>query len=431
MTGRIIDAPTPSAPVPLPRNRPSAVPIAENVVQVRRPGSKEVATLEVNGMLFTNWTSVRVEQRVTEAFPTFQFECTEEAPVPAQILGAQFVPGSVVRVFLGGVSAVFGYIIERHVAYEAMSHAVQLVGCGDTFDLTNSSVPLDRLGGHDNQSVTELARDISAHLGIQIHERGAVDQAPFDNIQVQPGETPMQVIERYAVMRNIVIGSEANGGLLLIGEHDATPSGDLVEGVHILRANCVIKDNSVYRKIFTVGQNKGSDDANGDPQLKQLSMVEGSSTRNRHMVVVANVADTQHGIERRTRMEEVFTEGSYIEANITVQGWFKDNNASESLWRAGEYYTINSPSLILNGAVLGCAGCVYEQTDQGGTITTMQLVKPEHMNGKLNYRAETVAYQRRKLEEDRAKAVAAQKAAADKAAQQQPQQPPQRRRQRV
>src|SRR3954471_24934408 len=93
-------------------NKPSPPAPSSNEPPARRPGSKEVATLEVRGSLFTNWTSVRVEQRVTQAYPVFQFECTEEAPVPLSINGAQFVPGDVVRVFLGGVSAVFGYIVE-------------------------------------------------------------------------------------------------------------------------------------------------------------------------------------------------------------------------------------------------------------------------------------------------------------------------------
>jgi prophage tail gpP-like protein len=127
------------------------------------------------------------------------------------------------------------------------------------------------------------------------------------------------------------------------------------------------------------------------------------------LVTIADVADTMHGVQRRAMMEKVFTEGSFLDAQITVQGWFKDQNQSSDVWKAGEYYTVTSPSLILNGLVLGCAGCVYEQNDQG-TTTTLQMVRPIHMNGLLNYRdamAETMAKQR---------ADAAAQAAADIAA---------------
>jgi len=348
-------------------------------------GSKEVATLQVRGSLFTNWTSIRIEQNISEWFPKFQFECTEESPMPLVVDALQFIPGDVVTAYVGGVPAVFGFITERHVAYDAQQHGVRLVGVGDTFDLTSSMVPLEKLNGHDGQPWMALAADLANHLGIKIIPRGAVDGAPFENIQVQPGEVISQILERYARMRNIVIGSNATGGLLAIGEHPATSTGTLTEGYNILRANCVVRDTPIFKKIYAVGQNFSSDQANGDPQNKQVAMLYGTSTRNRYMTAVADVADTMHGIQRRAEMEKVFTEGAKIEAQITVQGWFKDNNRSDSAWRAGEYYAVESPSLILHD-ILGCKQCVYEQNSSGGTTTTMTMVNPVHMNGRRNYR---------------------------------------------
>ena len=382
-------------------------------VYERMPGPKEIATLEVKGQFYSNWTTVHVEQKWTEAFPTFTFDCTEDVPIPLTVNGAQFVPGDVVRVLLGGAPAVFGYISERHVGFDGQQHGVRLIGCGDTSDLTNSSIPLDKLSGHDGKSVEQLAKDLSAHLNIGIHLRGDVDGKPFDNIQPLPGETPMQCIERYAKMRSILIGSEANGGLLLIGEHPATSLGWLVEGINIKSANCVVRDPMIYKRIFAVAQGVGSDKANGDQQNKQVSEVDGSSTRNRVLVVVADVADTQHGIQKRAEMEKVFTEGSNIEAQITVQGWFKDANASDDIWRAGEYYAVTAPSLILYDEVMGCSGCTYEQTD-AGTTTTLTMVKPIHMNGRMNYSKEAMVFraQQAQAARDKAAADSAAKAAA-------------------
>ncbi|UPT99207.1 hypothetical protein J4G48_0014645 [Bradyrhizobium barranii subsp. apii] len=392
-------------------SRPLSTP--EKTEPVRLNTGKEIATLEVRGNLFTNWTSVRVEQRVTQPFPTFQFECTEESPVPLVWDAMQFVPGDIVRVYVGGVPAVFGYITERHVGFDARNHGVRLIGCGDTVDLTNSMVPIEKLNGHDGKSWSALARDLMQHLGIKLKETGAVDNTPFENIQIQPGETIMAAIERYAKMRNIVIGSNAMGGLLAIGENPASPTGDLIEGVDILRANAVMRDQMVYKKIYVLGQSTGSNNAYGDSQNKQIAYESGTSSRNRYMVTVADIADTMHGVQRRAMMEKVFTEGSFIEAQVTVQGWFKNQNQSDDVWKAGEYCTITSPSLILNGQVLGCAGCVYEQTEQG-TTTTLQLVDPIHMNGRLSYlpttmrvlsdqRAKVAAEQAQKLAEERAK----------------------------
>ena len=352
----------------------------------RTPGGKEIATLEVAGERWSNWTSVRVEQKVSEAFPTFQFETSENVEVPLKVRGEQWQPGDGVRVYVGGVPAVFGYITERHVAYDGKQHAVRLIGVGDTYDLPTSSVPLDVTEqNHDNKNWIQLAKDITAHLNIKIHSVNA-DPKPFQKIGIQPGETIMQVLERYARMRNIVIGSRATGGLVGVGEHSSTVSGELIEGYNILKANAVVRDSHIYKRIFAVGQNTGGGSGGGaSAENTQKVELPGSHSRNRHMVAVCEIADDMYGVARRCKMERVFTEGSEIEANITVQGWFKDNNASDRVWKAGEYYFINSPSLILNGVVLGCAACTYEQ-NAGGTTTTMNMVKPEHMNGLLNYR---------------------------------------------
>lgn len=352
-----------------------------------RFGSKEIITLEVNGQLFTNWTTVRVEQKVTEWFPTFQFEDSEETPLPDTVNGAQFVPGNIVRVYVGGVPAVYGYISERHVGYDAKQHGVRLIGVGRTADLTNSCVPLAVLNGHDGQTFQQLSDSITAHLGITIKQIGAVDNTPFEKIAIQPGDTIQNTLERYARGRNIVIGSDPYGNLLAIGENQSYSSGVLVEGANILRANCVLRDQTIFKKIFVIAQGQGSDSANGDPQNKQVAQLDGSSTRERHMVVPYELAEKdKHGVERRAQMEKLFTEGSYLEAQITVQGFFKDFNQSEDVWKAGEYYAVNAPMLILDNVLLGCASCVYEQSDAGGSTTTLTMVLPIHMNGLLNFR---------------------------------------------
>lgn len=380
----------------VPTVQPGAAP------SIRTPGSKEIASLEVKGAVHTNWKNVRIEQQVTEWYPTFMFETTEYTPVPLQQAGLQFQPGDSVRVYIGHHQAVFGYITERHVAFDSKTHAIRLIGNGDTFDIPTSSVPLEVVEQtHDNKNVFQLAKDITAHLNIKIGVYGDVDMKTFDKIGIAPGETMAMVIEKYARQRNIVIGSMPTGGLLLIGENPVTSSGNLIEGDNILKANAVIRDVHKYKKILaTQADTGGSSSSGGGFQSNSKYELEGTHTRNRHMVAVCEVADGPHGTMRRCHMERVFTEGTEIEANITVQGWFKDNNSSDSPWRAGEYYFINSPSLMLAGAVLGCAQCVYEQSD-GGTTTTMKMVDPPHMNGLLNYRKAGIDFER----EQRARAT--------------------------
>jgi prophage tail gpP-like protein len=342
----------------------------------------EIAGIEVNGRLFHDWTSVMVEARYADWYPIFSFECTEDSPVPIDWRALQFAPGDVVKVTLAAQPAVHGYVTERHVGYDKRNHGVRIIGCGKTIDLPTSSVPLEKTGNHDGKSWPQLAQDLMSHLGIPLEMRGAVDATPFEQIQVQPGETIASAQERYARMRKIVIGSSPNGALIAIGDHSAQTSGYLTEGENILSANCVIRDLNVYKKIYALGQQNGNDDHNMDQANKQIAQVGGTSARNRYLIVPADIADTPHGIQQRAEMEKVFTEGSQIEAHITVQGWLK---SSGQLWKAGEYYWVKSPMLILN-RLLGCKVCTYEQDNARGTITTLQMVDPVHMNGKPDMR---------------------------------------------
>jgi prophage tail gpP-like protein len=371
-------------PLPVIEHKPQVPGVPLRAPPQRLPGSKEIATLRVRNELFTNWTSVRVEQRVTEAFPTFQFECTEESPMPLKPWMLAFVPGDVVQVYVGGAPAVYGYIIERHVGYDGTNHGVRLIGSGDTIDLTNSTVPVEKIKNYSNKSWTEIFHILTEHLGTKLTTKN-IDNTPYADVQVLPGETIMTALERYARPRNIVIGSVASGGLLALGEHQGVSTGKLQESVNILRANCVVRDHRVYKRYVVIAQGKGSDSAHGAGQNQQKAELGGTSRRNRQWVIPMEVADTMHGVQRRVKMEHVFCEGSYIEAQITVQGWFKDSNQSDEVWRAGEYYSVYSPSLMMHGEILGCQSCVYEQNAQG-TTTTLTMVLPEWMNGFFNVR---------------------------------------------
>jgi prophage tail gpP-like protein len=346
-------------------------------------GFKEIIVLEVNGWLFSEWTTVRVEQLNTEPFPKFQFECTEESPIPLKVDALQFVPGDIVRVFIGGQLVVYGYIIERHVGYDAKQHGVRLIGTGDTIDVTTTSVPPDKLGNHDGKTWQQLANDLTAHLGIKVTLQGDVDNTPIKQIQVNPGETIWNTLDRYAKHRNIILGSRPQGGILAIGDHSAETNGYLIEGQNILRANCVVRDQWVYKHKYGIGQDSGSDQSNMDKANKQIAYDPGPHQRNRYLVILGDIADIPHGIQQRLQMEKKFTDATEIEAQITVQGWFKDYSQSNDLWKAGEYYHVRSPSLILD-QTLGCKGCVYEQSDAGST-TTLTMVDPRHMGGKPNF----------------------------------------------
>lgn len=355
---------------------------------------KEVATLIIGGQMYRDWTSVDVVRRYTEWFPSFQFDCTEfddmkranpSFSMDAYRSNIRIKPGDKVQVLLGGQLAVEGYVTERHVGYDANNHGVRIVGVGKSFDLTNTSVIPQTAGSYDGKNWEQIARAILGPTGVGLKILGKLDAAVFERAHILPAEVNAAVLERYARMRKIIIGSTPFGEVLAVGEHQAISQDTLQEGGNIKAANAVLKDDNVYKKIYALGSKPGSDNSFGDDVNKMVESVDGSSTRNRYLVVPSDVADGEHGLQQRARMQLNFTDGLELVANIVVQGWLRQNG---QLWKDGDYYFVNSPMLILND-LLGCKEVTFHQSNAAGTISTLVMVDPSHMNGKPNMSGST------------------------------------------
>ena len=340
---------------------------------------EEVAVVKVNGREYGDWTSVLVTVEFMSWFPKFSVEITEfsEAPSTTLIRAQQILPGDLVEVLLAGYLVVTGFVSERHAAYDGNNHAVRINGVGMSWDLTKSSV-WTQSGSFDNKSITEFTREMLKPTGVGLKVIGNVDNTPFENIHVQPGEVIAGAIERYAKMRKTIVGSNEFGDLTLVGDHSATIADYLIEGRNIKAANCVIRDVEVYRRYIALGQQNSNDSHNGDKANKQVAEEQGDANQGRGRVHVepAPIADSEHGVRQLAKFTKNMLEGTRIEAHITVQGWLRENF---ELYRAGAYYWVQSPMLALN-QLLGTQSITYAQ-DAGGTYTVLTLVDPNHING--------------------------------------------------
>jgi prophage tail gpP-like protein len=339
----------------------------------------EVATLTVNGRDYTDWTSVTVIDDTTQAYPLFSFECTEFTPVPTVFGAEQIKPGDTVTVSLAGQQVLFGFVIERQVGYDGKMHAIMISGTSLTHNVAISSILPQTNGNYDNMTFLQIATKAAAYHGVPVKSFGDISGIPFKHSQHQPGEITYSFIERHAKMRNVRMGSTAFGELLLVGPHAPVLAGDLVESQNILRANCVVRDEDVYKKLVAIGQQPGHDDTSGDPANKGVAETDGSSERPVYSIHPADTPTSQYNeLLLRAQTQKRFTEGSRIQANITVQGWVQGTG---KLWRAGEYYSVTSPMLILNGEMLGCKKITYDQHEGSGTTTVLEMVSPIMMNG--------------------------------------------------
>jgi prophage tail gpP-like protein len=336
------------------------------------PNPQEVASIVVGGRRFDDWESVWVQHRWTEQYPLFRFTAAERDPVPELWQTLQFKPQDECAIYLGGMLAINGVILTRQVAYDANSHGVMLQGVGIQWYVGRASV-LDEKGNFDEMTFEQIARKVIAPFGVGIHVIGSLNATPFKRLQVNPGETVWDFLERLARVRGIILGSDHLGNFLLIGDHAGSLIGSLIEGVNILKCQCVIAVENMFSEYWVRAQTAASDDQHGRQASEQECKVPGTAKRYSPLLTPAeqpvwNLAE----VCDRASNEALWHEGTIIQATITVQGWF---NPAGGLWAAGADVIVRSPMAMLD-MVLKVQTATFTQDRNSGTLTMLDLVAP-------------------------------------------------------
>jgi prophage tail gpP-like protein len=338
----------------------------------RVPNPDEVATLIVAGHRFDDWETVWVQHRWADAFPLFRFTCAERDPVPQLWAKLQFKPGDECAIYLGGQLAIAGFILQRQVAYDGKNHAVQLTGVGRTWAAARGSI-LDKTGNFDDMTFEQVARKVIAPFGVGAKTVGTLNAIPFKRLQVEPGETLWNFLERIARPRGIVMGSDHLGNFLLIDHHDYPVVQNLIEGVNILRCQCIISIENTRSDFRVRGQTAASDDQHGTKASEQEAGVPGSLKYYSPLLTPAEQPVWSIGeLADRAKNEAVWNEGTIVTATITVQGWLR---SAGQLWLAGEKVYVNSPMAMLD-MDMKIQTATFTQDRNSGTLTTLDLVAP-------------------------------------------------------
>lgn len=336
------------------------------------PNPAEVAQVIVRGQVFDLWESVWVQSRYAEAYPIFRFTAAERDPVPELWKKLQFKPGDNCTIRLGGQLAATGVIIERQVAYDANSHAVQLSGKGIQWYATKSSVKHET-GNFDGQTFEQVARTVIGEYGVGVRTIGTLNATPFKRLSIQPGELVWDFLERIARPRGIVLGSDIEGNTLLIDHHAGEVVEQLIEGQNILKMQCVISKEHAFTDYIVRGQCGGDDEQHGAASSEQECSAKGTASRYCVNITPAEQPVWGKGeICDRAQWEAIWHEGYEITATTTVQGWLRGGLA---LWHAGDDVLVKSPMAMLN-QILKIESATFTQDRESGTLTTLQLVPP-------------------------------------------------------
>jgi len=365
------------------------------------PNPEEVATLVVAGNEFHNFESVYVHHEWTKSFPEFHFTTADivevpGTPPPANWQKLQFKPGDDCAIYLGGQLMLVGVICMRQTSYDANNKGVMLQGIGRTWYAARASVIPPQKTNFDGMTVEQVARAVIGPTQVGAITIGKLDEIPFKQLQIQPGEPIADFIERIGRPKGLILGSDTLGNFLLIGDHNLPVVTALVEGVNILRMQATIQVEKIWSEYMSQAQSGATNEMSGTNASEKTARRPGTAKYYSPILTpMEQPVWTQAEVERHAANEQKWHQGTIITANVVVQGWMLTAQQTSGgslgylasgrrLWRAGENVQVVSPMAMLN-MVMKIKSVTFTQDRNSGTTTMLELVAPWLLNDQGDY----------------------------------------------
>jgi prophage tail gpP-like protein len=336
--------------------------------------ASEVATVIVNGQAYTRWESVWVQERWAEAFSYARFTAEEGKILPTSWHDLQVKPGDRCTILLGGDVVLTGTVITRQTSVNATQHMVQLTVKSKAFWPYKSSVFNDP-ANFDGMTFVQVAKKVlePLHVTPEIYKGSKFDETPLKNESPQIGANVWDYLENLARSHKAIIGVARSGNPLLIGTHQGDTIGRLADGDNILSMQVTVSCEDLFQDYRVNAGNNGSDDNYGSKAASNVGQASGTAPEYSVVEIpMERPPNDPRETQRRAEYEAIWSEGTKITANYTVQGWFAQNG---TLWEAGKAVTVSSPMSMIGG-VMKIRTATFQQDNSSGTTTTLECVAP-------------------------------------------------------
>ena len=341
----------------------------------------EIAELQVRDQTFYDWETVWVQHRWAEGWPLFRFTAAENATMPTSWIKLQFKPGDPCTITLGHQLAVTGIILTRQTAYDATNHQVELSGVGRTWAAGTSSMDAEK-SNFDGMDIMAICSKAYGELGVSVLPVGTPDATPFTKCQAQPGELVFDFCDKQARQRGCTLGSDHLGNMLLIGPHSYQPVQQLTEGQNIKRMQCIISNEMLSTVYSALGQAANAETLGAAAAAKMRADVTSGEYQGYTKFIQTPLEHppmSQAEVQSRAEYEKQFRDGTQIKAHVTVQGWLRDGI---NLWHCGDDVVVFSPMAMLNNILMKIQTITFQQDNQSGTTTELELVMPWMLSDK-------------------------------------------------
>jgi prophage tail gpP-like protein len=350
----------------------------------RLPYAIPGVVLLTGGRLYREWTSVEVRRSVKEMAGEFTLHVEERwsggAGGPAALSSARISPGDPCQVFYDGVLAVTGYVDAYNPRYSSTHHSVTIQGRSKTGDLCDSSVEIPNGEMHE-VTLPQAIRQAVSPFGIDLVVDATLSGV-IDRVRPYAAETVHRFVDRYARAEGVCATDTPDGKLRLLHVEDSAPVASLTEGVNILEASAMLREDQRHSEYQVLGQDHGTDREFGRPVATRKSRAtDGRVKRHRPLRLLNETKTSRRHARSRGAWEAARRAGESVRAEIKVVGWFA---APGLLWLPGQIVQVAAPMLALE-RTLAIETVTLMQSERG-TLTALSLVPVEALNPRAGAR---------------------------------------------
>lgn len=327
------------------------------------------AHLIIGGDVWKGWEGVTITSSIEQASNTFKLKLTDQWPGSGGT--RPIAPGVACHVEVGGTAVVTGFIDDATEEFAADRHELTVRGRDAAGDLVDCSA-IHKSGEWKNAKLEEIAADLCKPFNITVTARTSTGKA-FESFRIQEGETVFETIERACRQRALLVKSDGVGGLVIVsgkGVENSNGALKLGENGNVLNLRAEASVRERFSKYTVKGQNIGAgfmeaEEIAGD----EASVQDGTVTRHRPLIVLAEEPGDGPTFEERARWEQRVRAGRAKRMTATVQGWL---DWMKQPWRPGDLVPCDFPRYTGDMLITQ----VQFTKGENGTTSAIELAAP-------------------------------------------------------
>lgn len=332
-------------------------------------------TLLINGLSYEGWKEVSISRNMKSICGSFSLTITDQwnyTGKPWQIL-----QGDRAEVFIGSEKVLTGYVDKVNPSYSATSKSLTVEGRDITSDLVDCSAD-HGIWVFKDYKLDRMIQFLCKPFGLTVVKQTNVG-ASFSVWPIHRSETVIENIQTAAKKRGVLIVTDENGQVLIVGNKKQRAATALVEGQNILSAEGSYDQSKRFSRYRICTQAEGStfleeDNVDAEELMTQVEAISTDVTvkRFRPLVVVMESQGAAADAKIRANWEATVRAAQSTACTITVQGWRQGDG---SLWKPNFITPVQSQWLGLNQDMLIVS--VEWTLNEGGTMTRLSLEGPE------------------------------------------------------